>query len=280
MEVYSICQTRSAVGDVMPLFRSHRGFSPGMNKISILFILLSSFFFAGCAGSNKATKAKAVNMEDMARSLILQGNPRDGLGYLVKASKLDPNNPDIEHEMALVYENIDEYALALQHFKKAISLRPGFSEAVNNMGILYSKMKEWDKALACFQKAVSDVMYNTPHFAYHNMGLVYFYKDDYPNAITNYQKAIKLAPSYVNVYYDLANAYIAQNRFEDAVEIYKKITALNPQSKQADLSLARLYLKMNKQQEAIDELKNIIVSDPRSQTAKDANQVLEDLAKK
>ena len=78
--------------------------------------------------------------------------------------------------------NIEEYDLALRHYNKAMKLRPNFSEAVNNMGTLYSRMKEWDKALECFQQAASDILYKTPHFAYHNIGLVYFYKGDYAKA--------------------------------------------------------------------------------------------------
>jgi type IV pilus assembly protein PilF len=249
-------------------------------KICMLAVLLGSFLCAGCTTHSKARKDKASAMEDMGRSIVLQGNPRGGLAYLLDAAKLDPDNPDIEHELALVYGELEENDLALQHFKKAIGLRHDFPEAVNNMGALYSKMKQWDKALECFQLAVSDILYKTPHFAYRNMGLVYFYKGDYPVAIEKFQKALKLAPSYTPALYDLASAFIALNRFEDAVESYKKAATLNPQSRQASLNLARLYIKMNRRQEALDELKKIIELDPRSQAAKEANQLLEELSKK
>jgi tetratricopeptide (TPR) repeat protein len=85
---------------------------------------------------------------------------------------------------------------------------------------------------------------------------------------------LKLAPSYVYLYYDLASAYIAQNRFEEAIETYKKVSEISPQPWQANLSLARLYIKLNRKQEATDVLKSIIESNPRSQEAKDANQLL------
>jgi type IV pilus assembly protein PilF len=264
----------------MPSFTAYNQLSSRMIDICVLSILLISFLSAGCAITTKTSKEKALAMEDMGRSFVLQGNSREGLAYFLKASEFDPNNPEIEHELALVYDDIGEYDLAIRHFKKAIALKPDFSEAVNNMGTLYSKMKEWDKALECFQQAASNILYQTPHFAYHNMGLVYFYKGDYPKAIENYQRALKLEPSYVNVYFDLASAYIALNRLEEAVEAYKKAATLSPQPWQANLSLAQLYVKLNRRQEAIDTLKLIIESNPRSQAAQEANKLLQNLNKK
>jgi len=141
-------------------------------------------------------------------------------------------------------------------------------------------MKERDRALECFQQAASDILYKTPHYAYHNMGLVYFYKGDYARAVEYYQKALKLEPSYVNVYFDLASVYMALNRNEDAVEVYKKAATLSAQSRKAELSLARLYIKMARTQDAVDLLNSIIESDWRSQAAKDASQMLENINKK
>lgn len=264
----------------MSLYRLQDGLSLRFIKISVLSFFLLSFLSAGCAGTMKEKKEKATAMEDMGRSLVAQGDSREGLSYLIKAAELDPDNPEIEHDLALVYGDLEEYDLALRHYKKAISLKPNFSEAVNNMGTLYSRMKEWDKALECFQKAASDILYKTPHYAYHNMGLVYFYKGDYSKAVEYYQKALKLEPSYVNVYFDLASVYMALNRNEDAVEVYKKAATLNSQSRRADLSLARLYIKMARTQDAVDLLNSVIASDPRSQAAKDASQMLENLKKK
>jgi len=153
--------------------------------ISIILSMLS----AGCAITMSATtKDKAAAMEEMGTSLVLEGSPREGLVYLLNAADLDPSSPSIQHNLALVYQNLGEYNLSLQHFQKAISLNPDFSEAFNNMGVLYSQLKEWDLAIQCFQKAASDILYKTPHFAYHNMGLVYFQKGEYTNAIENYQK--------------------------------------------------------------------------------------------
>jgi type IV pilus assembly protein PilF len=244
-----------------------------------LAITIVGSTFHGCAGGTNK-KEKAITMGDLGRTLAKNGAPREGLSYLIDASNLDPNNPEIQHDLACAYAEIEENDLALQHFKKAIALKPDFSEAINNLGILYSKMKDWDNAMACFRKVAANVLYQTPHFAYHNMGLIFYYKGDYPNAIGNYQKAIKLAPGYVNVYYDLAVCYEALNRYDEAVDTLKKAVVLNPKFWQADLGLAKLYIKMSRRHDAATTLKKIIESDPKNEVAKEATQLLDNLNQK
>jgi type IV pilus assembly protein PilF len=242
-----------------------------------LAITLVGSTFSGCSGGANLKKEKAVTMGDLGRTLSKNGAPREGLSYLLDASNLDPNNPEIQHDLACAYAEIEENDLALQHFKKAIALKPDFSEAINNMGILFSKMKDWDNAMACFRKVTANVLYQTPHFAYHNMGLIYYYKGDYPSAIENYLKAIKLAPGYVNVYYDLASSYEALNHYDEAVDALKKAVILTPKSRLADIALAKLYIKMARRQDATATLKKIIESDPKGEAAKEATQLLDNL---
>src|SRR4030042_4345760 len=106
-----------------------------INNIIGIF-LLTSLLLAGCAGSSLKTddtKASARALEDMGIALVRQGNPREGLAYLLKAEEIDPNNPDIEYQLAIVYQDIEAYDLALQHFKKAIRLKLDFSDAINDM---------------------------------------------------------------------------------------------------------------------------------------------------
>ncbi|HJX34381.1 MAG TPA: hypothetical protein VJ373_04325, partial [Desulfatiglandales bacterium] len=56
-----------------------------------LYVFFLSFLSAGCASTNQTSKKdKAAAMVDMGRSLVLQGNSREGLAYLLKAEEIDP----------------------------------------------------------------------------------------------------------------------------------------------------------------------------------------------
>jgi type IV pilus biogenesis/stability protein PilW len=244
----------------------------------IVILLLSGFLFS-CAGSlpNLPKKEKALAYQRLGNSLYIQGNARDALVQLLEAEKLDNRNPDLQHDLALVYQKLDQFDLSLRHFKRAIDLRPDFPDAYNNMGTLYSQKMDWDNAMKCFEKAVSNILYRTPHFAYHNMGLVYFHQNNYQKAIEFYQKAISLSPEYEPAYFDLAKAYELIEQNDNAFDTYKKIIDIVPDSLTSYLAMARLYYKTGQKDKAISNINFIIGTDPRSQIAREAMKLLEEI---
>ncbi len=242
-------------------------------NLSVL-IIFSSFVLLCCAGTMSSKKERAQAEEKLGRSLFLDGNPREGLVHLLEAEKINPSSPELQHQLGLAYQKIGEFDLSLKHFKKAIKLNPEYPEVFNDMGILYSQQKEWDKALDCFKEAAANILYTSPHFAYHNIGTVYFAKENYSKAIENYEKSIKLAPDYIPPYRDLAELYISIDQQEKALQTYKEAISIAPQAWNIHLNLSRLYLEMGRRQEAIKQLNHIIITDPRSPYAKEAMKIL------
>ena len=117
-----------------------------INLFAIIVLFLVTFSCAGTMQSS-SRKEKAEALERLGNSLYLEGNAREGLAKLLEAEKLDPSNPDIQHEIAIVYQKIDQFDLSLKYFKKAIDLKPDFPKAYNNMGILYFQMGDNNNAL-------------------------------------------------------------------------------------------------------------------------------------
>lgn len=247
--------------------------------INALVLILLCIAVSSCAGTMRSSpkKEKARNLERLGNSLVMEGDVREGLARLLEAEELDPGNPDIQHEIAIVYQKIDQFDLSLQHFKKAIRIKSDFPEAYNNMGILYFKKGDHENAIKCFKKAVSDVLYRTPHFAYRNMGLVYFEKKDYSRAIESYNKAISEAPEYVDAYYDLAKAYEVLGENDKAILIYDKIIKQAPESLMPYLEQAKIYKITGQIDKSVEKLNYIIGTDPRNPVARDAIKLLEEI---
>ncbi|MFC1494397.1 tetratricopeptide repeat protein [Thermodesulfobacteriota bacterium] len=244
---------------------------------ALLIISILALNSCGATTGNINKKDKSLALRKMGFSLFQQGKAREGLATLLKAEKIDPSNPDLQQEIALVYQDIDEYDLALNHFKKAIQLKPDFSEAYNNLGVLYSEKGKFKEALESFDKAVSNILYTTPHFAYHNMGLVYYRIKDNKKAIDYYNKAIEQAPYYVDAYIDLGIVYENTGKYEDAILINKKVMHLIPESMETHLNIAKIYLKAGHDKKAVEELQSIISTDPRHPAARKAMEMLEEI---
>ena len=240
--------------------------------VTFLFIILT-----GCAGNQVTIKKKSQALQNLGNALIQQGDLRGGLGKLIEASKLDPENANMHNELGLAYRNLRAYPKSLMHFKKALFLKPDFPEAYNNLGTLYILMKKWDLAIDNFRKASSYLLYKTPHFAQNNMGLAYHNKGDYQKAIKHYQMAIKLFPSYSPCYENLARSYEAMNNWEPAIDAYKKSIDYDAVYPVSHLYLARLYLKLNRASDAVRELKLTIELDPKGRHGEEARRLLKQI---
>ncbi|MBW1998365.1 MAG: tetratricopeptide repeat protein [Deltaproteobacteria bacterium] len=221
-------------------------------RLVILTIVLLSLASWGCATDQQVREERARALEELGISYVQKGELRSGLKHLLEAERLDPEDAEIKHEIALVYRGLRLYDLSIEYFKKALALRPRYSEAYNNLGTVYILTRQWDKALACFKRASSDVLYRTPHFAYRNMGLVYYNKGEFDKAIESYQQAISLAPQFSPTYLNLGYAYEAVHRYQDAVEAYKKAIQYASTNVAALYRLGKLLYRLNRPQEALE----------------------------
>jgi type IV pilus assembly protein PilF len=252
-------------------------------KITItgIFILVPVIFFFGCAGTPVGTTYQDTNvraLRDMGTSLVRQGNLRAGLEYLLKAVKMDPRSPDLNHELALVYRDLKEYHISLGYFKKALNLRPDFPEAQNNLGTLYLLMEEWDEAIESFQAAIGNILYKTPEIAYNNTGLAYYHKGDYEKAIESYQMALAAFPGYSACYLNLGLVYEKVNRYEEAIQSYQRAARYGPEYAAPYLHLGRLYHRLGRTSDAVEILKkflSIVKEGPEAEEAQDLLEKIE-----
>ena len=230
---------------------------------------------AGCAGNKPPVNQKKVEaLQQLGLAYAAEGNPRKGLAKLLEAAKIDPDNPELNHQIAVVLRNLGQYQMSIRYFNRALALKPRYPEAQNNLGTLYLVMGKWDRAIDCFKEAAKDILYPTPQFAYNNMGYAYFKKGDYDKAIENYKLALRSAPSYSLCYFNLALAQEARGDLKAAVEAYRQCVLYFPRNASAHLGMARVLLKLGRDREAKEELSLAIWADPAGPQAKEAREIL------
>ena len=254
----------------------------GLSMSSRFLTLYAAFclfiFFFGCASGNQLLQIekKAKAQKDMGLALRAS-NPRVALVHFLEAEKLSPNDPDIQHNLALVYQDLGEYQSALPHYKKALALRPDFPIALNNLGGLYLALKDWDNAIAAFEKLTRSVTYKTPQYAYNHLGVAYFNKKIYDKAIAMYQRALKIDPRYGGCYINLGLTYEAQMRWADAMEAYRSAQDLAPEDPTPHFLLGRRYYLSGNKAKALEALFKCIELDPRGPFVEGAKRMISEL---
>ncbi len=76
-------------------------------------------------------------------------------------------------------------------------------------------------------------------------------------------KTFRVAPSHLNVYFNLANLVKKDiNRLEEAQQLYKRVLSMKPDFTEAHMNLGDLYLKMDRMEDAKTSFKNAIKYKP------------------
>ena len=132
-----------------------------------------------------------------------------------------PNDERAHFALGGWYFGQQDYAKAIEHYKKATELDPTYSTAFNILGYAYRQ------------------------------------NVDYANAEKAFQAYIKLIPQDPNPNDSLAELYLKMGRYDDSIAQYRKALAIEPNFVNAHQGIAMDLLYLGKPEEAAAELENI-----------------------
>ena len=128
----------------------------------------------------------------MIRSIPLRGRTwaapiarrKTGLGQerSGRALALNPDDPEANYSLGMVYAQENDTAHAYEYLQKAIAAKPVYPEALNNLGILYLRTRRPADAIQSFEQSIQVA----PGYdqAYLNLARVYVIEGDRAKAKT------------------------------------------------------------------------------------------------
>lgn len=148
----------------------------------------------------------------------------------------------IYNGLGSIYYTIQDRDLAIYYFNLAYEINPNDPDINNQMGVIYTELRITDKAIEHYTKGIEN--YENSHIStdkdmliasmYMNMGLVKCYECDFTGAIDGYNKALKYKPrlslAYQNKLLDLnyishliADPMYISNAHKKINKIYPKV---------------------------------------------------------
>ena len=239
-----------------------------------LILVLTSLY--ACSGENiQHERQMAEATRDIGEAYMRQGDYTAALRELIKAEKMNPEDPFVHNDLGLCYMYKKRIPDAIAHFKKAIALKASYTPARNNLGTAYLAAKSWDAAIAVFKEITRDVLYATPHYPLSNLGLAYYHKGEYRTALGYYKDALKIQPDFVPALLGAGRAYVAMNQGRLALHYLKEAARLAPKIADIHFSLAEAYLLMGHTDQARMAYETVIdLAPPESELANKAKQRL------
>ena len=191
-----------------------------------------NFAWAELALANGAPTGKEF-FEHLDKAVALSDKASEGERLLIAATKAGANGDAVQQKEKLealvaAYPNDERahfnlggfyfgqqnYAPAIEHYKKATELAPTYSTAFNILGYAYRQSGDYASAEKAFQKYI-ELIPKDPN-PYDSLAELYLRMGRFDDSIAQYRKALEIDPNFVNAHQGIAMDLLYSGKPADA----------------------------------------------------------------
>jgi tetratricopeptide (TPR) repeat protein len=160
----------------------------------------------------------ALNLRGLA--LMMKGRIPEAVTSLETCVQIDPAFSEAWNNLAAAYDQNNQKDKAVEAWGKAYAIDQNYNAGYNLAKNAYEK-EQYDSALDWVQKAI--IKFPKSVLSFNLQGLIYEAMERFNEAIDSYQQAMKIAPTELNVQFNLAMVYYKKKDYGKSREIFEKI---------------------------------------------------------
>jgi len=188
-----------------------------VNRLAVAALLLMC---AACTPTQPLSKpqpdkASDINLE-IGIDYFRKGNLQGAKDKIDRAVEQNPRNAKAHAAAGLLYDRLNDPRKSEGHFEKAVSLEPDNPEILNNYAVILCKRDKQAKGEKIFVQAASNPLYKTPEVAYLNAGNCARSAGNLEHAEANFRKALSIRPRFAEALYQMADLEFQQNNYMSA----------------------------------------------------------------
>lgn len=158
---------------------------------------------------------------NIGKALLRMGQLDSAIASFMKAQELDPNDPTVYYNLAIVYNIMNKTEASFYNFRKALKLYPKYTEA----RYTFAKALLFHEQVTAAQLEFMTVVTQSPDHAraLNGLGSCFLKQNDYTSAAAFLRQALDLAPEFAYAHYNLGIAlrslgfeYEANHHFKEA----------------------------------------------------------------
>ena len=159
--------------------------------------------------------------------------PADAIAPLREATRIQPSDPTIQHDLGLACLEVGLVAEAITAFQRAVSIKPRYAEAHFRMGIALERL------------------------------------GDVRAAVVAYDRATELQPSLTEAWFRAGALVYTMGHREEAIGCFRRAATSGSKSRFGRLGAARALLAEDRDVEAERALRQMLAQDPANALAQD-----------
>jgi tetratricopeptide (TPR) repeat protein len=184
-----------------------------------------------------------------------KGEPARQKDCLTKLAAAYPGDERVHNQLGVFYFGRQDYAAAVEEFKKATSINPAYSASYNQLGYVYRFQGNYPEAERAFKKYI-ELIPDDPN-PYDSYAELLMKMGRFEESIKNYEKALSLNPNFVASYIGIGNDRVFMGQPEEARKSYAKLAAIarnDGEKRQARLWTAMSYVHEGATDKALAEI--------------------------
>jgi tetratricopeptide (TPR) repeat protein len=148
------------------------------------------------------------------------------LDYFFKAHFEDKQNKSVFFEIAYCSDKLEDYMTALEYYNKYLDSDP-FSDIVwFNLGVIYSKTCEFAKAVEAYEYSIT--LNDNYATSYYNLGNAQANLGEYENALSTYNKYLEFNANHTETFCFMGECYERMGKLDEALTFYNKALEIEP----------------------------------------------------
>ncbi len=164
----------------------------------------------------------------------------EALSLYQQALNIDPKNPDLLHQIGVIYAQLENYAEAIRYIDLALEQEQNASY-YNSKGNLQLRFKDYEGAMAAYRKAIK---FNARYeIAHNNLGRCLYFQEKYVAAQKAYEKALEINPNFGDAYYNLGILLTKLGQLPAALQALQKALSFSKQPAPIYGQIAQIYLQ-------------------------------------
>lgn len=189
-------------------------------------------------------------MLTIAASFSQLRDAESAIKYFEKALLIadDFEKGEIYIDLAMEYENLNNYTKAIAILKEALSQDPKNESVVYELAYCYDQIKELDNSINCFLAYLDEEPYSFT--AWYNLANAYARVNKNEEAIWAYEYCIVVNEDFSPAYFNLGNTYMEINKFEEALESYFKCLEIDGDDGMTYCSIGECYEELSELEES------------------------------
>lgn len=196
----------------------------------------------------------------MGTAHVQQQQWKSALTCYQQAIALQPNNGQVQLQLAIVLDRLGEPDAAIEHYFQALLLNSASLsvEDLCRLAELFKQRGQFDRALSCYQWALQQQPSRQMH---EQIAELSNRQGQYEAAATHYQQAIELEPNWAD-YHHLGDVFGKLEQWEAAAQAYRQSIQLNSNFPWSHNNLGNMLVQLQQPDAAIEAYQRAITIDP------------------